>query len=73
MMRSDADVLERWQAGTTICTERRLNDLSAAADDLTTLAQTREGAHMIRGNFHQLKAVLQKLHDLAIEFKGVAK
>jgi len=65
-------MLEDWQASTTMSAERRLYDLSACADDLTTLAHSREGAHIIRANLHQLKAVLRKMHDLYLDFQGVS-
>jgi len=69
----EAEALERWQAATYGKTERRLRDLSDAADDLTTLSQSREGIHVVRANYQELCQVLRKLHDLAIECKGVAK
>ena len=69
---NDVELLERWQASTAMSAERRLYDLSACADDLTTLAHSREGAHIIRANLHQLKAVLRKMHDLYLDFQGVS-
>jgi hypothetical protein len=62
-------MLEDWQASSAMSAERRLYDLSACADDLATLAQSREGAHIIRASHHQLKQVLIKLHDLALDCK----
>jgi hypothetical protein len=66
---NEVEMLERWQASTAMSAERRLYDLSACADDLTTLAHSREGAHIIRASAHQLKQVLIKLHDLALDCK----
>lgn len=50
-----------------IITERRLNELTNAIDDLTTLAQTPELADVLRGQHKELIANLRKLHDLVMD------
>ena len=69
MTDTDLELLERWQASSAGKVGRRLSDLSYAADDLTTLAQSREGAHIIRKNYSELVSVLRKIHDLVLDFK----
>lgn len=73
MTLSQIEALEFWQAKHGLLTERRLNDLRDAVDDLTTLAKSREGVQTIRANYSTLVESLKKMHDLVIEFRGVAQ
>jgi hypothetical protein len=69
MTEHDLELMERWQASSAGKVGRRISDLSCAADDLTTLAQSREGAHILRKNYPELVSVLRKIHDLVLDFK----
>ena len=69
---NDVEMLERWQASSAMSAERTINKLVDDVDDLMSLSHSREGAHIIRANLHQLKAVLRKMHDLYLDFQGVS-
>lgn len=73
MNEQDMIALEHWQASTEGRTERRMKDLADVIDDLTTLAQQREGLHMLRACRRDLVSCAQKLVDLMIETKPTAE
>lgn len=59
--------LEQWQMSQAGAADRKLYDLAVALDDLTSLAQTRNGAKVIQANREILKDALRKLYDLFLD------
>ena len=64
-----AEWLENWKAAAADSVERMMNRLDETTDELVTLSQSPEGAHVLKGNHHQLCQILRRLHDLALETK----
>lgn len=73
MTDQDMRALEVWQSSCEGAAERRLHDLTNAVDDLTTIAQSRQGFHVLAGNRTELIAAMRKLHDLVLETQPAEK
>lgn len=67
MTRSEMEALEFWQTSCQGVVERKLNDLTNAVDDLTTLAHNRAGIRELIAGRNTLMDSLRKIHDLVLE------
>ena len=71
MQQRDMEALARFQASTLGQAEHTLFQLQITVDDLTSLAQTREGVHQMRLQRQVIKDSLIKLHDLFLDLQAI--
>ena len=71
MLDRDMEALARFQSSTLGQTELTLHQLQNTVDDLTSLAQTREGVHQMRLQRQVIKDSLIKLHDLFLDLQAI--
>ena len=67
----DMEALARFQSCALGQTELTLYQLQTTVDDLTSLAQTREGVHQMRLQRQVIKDSLIKLHDLFLDLQAI--
>ena len=71
MTEAERAALEHWQTAQASEADRKIHCLAMTLDDLTSLAHTRNGAHVLRANQTILKESLRTLHDLYIDLTTV--
>ncbi len=73
MTKSEMEAVEFWQTSCEGIAERKLDDLTQAIDDLTSLAHSRAGVQTIRARYPVLVDAIRRMHDLILDFKPVEK